>query len=118
MPLDRYPECPRSARLRGVARTLKRAKSIALVWSEDDSTGGAHIVALADAVGDKAAVYYVPRTPNGRGVAAFYSGSLMPPEVHRAMERASEQFVEIVELQRAVGGRLAHFAGTEASHGG
>ena len=41
---------------------------------------------------------------NGRGVATFYSGTLMPPEVHRAMERASEHFVEIVELQKA-GGR-------------
>src|SRR5215467_13584649 len=47
---------------------------------------------------------------NGRGVATFYSGSLMPPEVHRAMERASEHFVEIVELQKAVGARLARYA--------
>src|SRR5580700_6563980 len=52
---------------------------------------------------------------NGRGVATFYSGTLMPPEVHRAMERASEHFVEIVELQKAVGARLAAFAGTEAA---
>ena len=44
---------------------------------------------------------------NGRGVATFYSSTLMPPEVHRAMERASEYFVEIVELQKAVGARLA-----------
>ena len=52
---------------------------------------------------------------NGRGVATFYSGTLMPPEVHRAMERASEHFVEIIELQKAVGSRLAQFAGTEAA---
>ena len=52
---------------------------------------------------------------NGRGVATFYSGTLMPPEVHRAMERASEHFVEIVELQKAVGARLARFAGTESA---
>ena len=52
---------------------------------------------------------------NGRGVATFYSGTLMPPEVHRAMERASEHFVEIVELQKAVGARLAKFAGVEAA---
>ena len=52
---------------------------------------------------------------NGRGVATFYSGTLMPPEVHRAMERASEHFVEIVELQKAVGARLAQYAGTEAA---
>jgi len=52
---------------------------------------------------------------NGRGVATFYSSTLPPPEVHRAMERASEHFVEIVELQKAVGARLAKFAGTESA---
>ena len=52
---------------------------------------------------------------NGRGVATFYSGTLMPPDVHRAMQRASEHFVEIVELQKAVGARLARYAGTEAA---
>ena len=52
---------------------------------------------------------------NGRGVATFYSGTLMPPEIHRAMERASRHFVEIVELQKAVGARLAAYAGTEAA---
>jgi NADH-quinone oxidoreductase subunit G len=65
--------------LAGVARSLKRAKSVALVWSEDDPTGGAHIAALAEAVGDKAAVYYVPRTPNGRGVAAAWGEADDPP---------------------------------------
>src|SRR5438067_1634654 len=52
---------------------------------------------------------------NGQGVVTFYSCTLMPPEVHRAMERASEHYVEIVELQRAVGARLAKFVGTEAA---
>jgi L-seryl-tRNA(Ser) seleniumtransferase len=52
---------------------------------------------------------------NGRGVATFYSGTLMPPEVRQAMERASEHYVEIVALQKAVGARLAHYAGTEAA---
>jgi L-seryl-tRNA(Ser) seleniumtransferase len=52
---------------------------------------------------------------NGRGVATFYSGTLMPPEVHQAMERASEHYIEIVALQKAVGARLAQYAGTEAA---
>src|SRR5437879_4084421 len=52
---------------------------------------------------------------NGQGVVTFYSCTLMPPEVHRAMERASEHYVEIVELQRAVGERLAKFVGAEAA---
>lgn len=52
---------------------------------------------------------------NGQGVVTFYSCTLMPPEVHRAMARASEHYVEIVELQRAVGARLAKFVGAEAA---
>ena len=52
---------------------------------------------------------------NGTGVNTYNSGSLMPAEVHRAMERASEHFVEIVELQRAVGARLARYAGAESA---
>ena len=52
---------------------------------------------------------------NGQGVVTFYSCTLMPPEVHRAMERASEHYVEIVELQRAVGARLAKFVDYEAA---
>jgi L-seryl-tRNA(Ser) seleniumtransferase len=52
---------------------------------------------------------------NGQGVVTFYSCTLMPPEVHRAMERASEHYVEIVELQRAVGARIASYVGAEAA---
>ncbi len=33
------------------------------------------------------------------------------------MERVSEHYVEIVELQRAVGARLAKFVGAEAANG-
>src|SRR5579885_3120588 len=52
---------------------------------------------------------------NGQGVVTFYSCTLMPPEVHQAMQRASEHYVEIVELQRAVGARLAKFVDAEAA---
>ena len=52
---------------------------------------------------------------NGQGVVTFYSCTLMPPEVHRQMERASEHYVEIVELQRAVGARLAKYVDYEAA---
>jgi NADH-quinone oxidoreductase subunit G len=65
--------------LRAAARRLKKAASVALVWSEDDSTGGAHIAALAERLGEKAAVYYLPRTPNGRGVAEAWGDALEPP---------------------------------------
>jgi NADH-quinone oxidoreductase subunit G len=65
--------------LRAAARSLKKAGSVALVWSEDDPTGGAHIAALAGALGEKAAVYYLPRTPNGRGVAEAWGEPQEPP---------------------------------------
>jgi NADH-quinone oxidoreductase subunit G len=65
--------------LRSAARSLKRAASVALVWSQDDPTGGTHIAALASALGDKASVYYLPRTPNGRGVTAAWGEAQDPP---------------------------------------
>ena len=64
--------------LRPAARSIKRAGKVALVWSEDDASGGAHVAALADALGDKAAVYFLPRTPNGRGVAAAWGPAKAP----------------------------------------
>jgi NADH-quinone oxidoreductase subunit G len=69
-----------SQELRTAARSLKRAKRVALVWSEDDATGGAHIAALASALGEKASVYLLPRTPNGRGVAAVWGAADEPAE--------------------------------------
>jgi NADH-quinone oxidoreductase subunit G len=66
--------------LRAAARSLKRAQGVALVWSQDDPTGGAHIAALANSLGDKAAVYYLPRTPNGRGVASAWGKPDDPPD--------------------------------------
>jgi NADH-quinone oxidoreductase subunit G len=58
--------------LRETARKVKRAQRIALVWSEDDPSGGAHAGALADSLGGKASVYMLPRTPNGRGVSVAW----------------------------------------------
>ena len=61
-----------SKELRSTARSLKRAGRVALVWSEDDPTGGAHVAALASSLGEKASVYYIPRTPNGPAVASAW----------------------------------------------
>ena len=62
--------------LREPSRALRRARRIALVWSEDDPTGGRHVGALANELRRRAkaevAVYALPRTPNGRGVAAAW----------------------------------------------
>jgi NADH-quinone oxidoreductase subunit G len=66
--------------LRSAARSLKRAERVALVWSQNDPAGGAHIAALAEELGGKASTYFLPRTPNGRGVAAAWGEPAELPE--------------------------------------
>jgi NADH-quinone oxidoreductase subunit G len=59
-----------------LSERLRAAKRVAVVWSEDDPTGGRHAGALANELresgGAEVAVYVLPRTPNGRGVAAAW----------------------------------------------
>src|SRR6267142_5477839 len=47
---------------------------------------------------------------NGRGTWTYLSGSLELPEVKQAAEQASKQFVDMFELQRAAGKRLAELS--------
>ena len=51
---------------------------------------------------------------NARGTWTYLSGSLELPEVRAAKQQAAMYFVEIVELQRAVGKRLAGLSGAES----
>jgi uncharacterized pyridoxal phosphate-dependent enzyme len=51
---------------------------------------------------------------NARGTWTYLSGSLMMPEVRAAMDAASRQFVDLFELQAAVGKRLAALSGAES----
>jgi uncharacterized pyridoxal phosphate-dependent enzyme len=51
---------------------------------------------------------------NARGTWTYLSGSLELPEVRRAMDAASHHFVDMFELQHAVGKRLAELSGAEA----
>ena len=44
---------------------------------------------------------------NGVGVVTYLGGSLMPPEVLRAMDQAARHFVPLEELQKKVGARIA-----------
>ncbi|MBK5295019.1 MAG: selenocysteine synthase [Acidobacteriia bacterium] len=44
---------------------------------------------------------------NGVGVVTVLGGSIMPPEVVRAMEEASRYFIPLPELEKKVGARLA-----------
>jgi L-seryl-tRNA(Ser) seleniumtransferase len=51
---------------------------------------------------------------NARGTWTYLSGSLILPEVRAAMDAASRQFVDLMELQNAVGKRLAELSGAES----
>jgi NADH-quinone oxidoreductase subunit G len=63
--------------LRQATKAVRAAKRIALIWSEDDPSGGRHVGALASDLHENrkadVAVYALPRTPNGRGVAAAWN---------------------------------------------
>ncbi len=51
---------------------------------------------------------------NGRGTWTYLSGSLELPEVRAAKQEAAKHFVDIFELQRAAGKRLAELSGAES----
>jgi L-seryl-tRNA(Ser) seleniumtransferase len=51
---------------------------------------------------------------NARGTWTYLSGSLELPEVRAAKHQASLHFVDVFELQRAVGKRLAELSGAES----
>ena len=52
---------------------------------------------------------------NGATTITILGGSLMPPEVVEAMRQASECFVDLYELQAAVGRRIAELTRNEAA---
>ena len=52
---------------------------------------------------------------NGVGTVTNLGGSIMPPEVVRAMEEASKYFVPLVELQQKAGARLAELLDVPAA---
>src|ERR1700730_15457832 len=51
---------------------------------------------------------------NCRGTWTYLSGSLEFPEVRQAQLEASQHFVNMLELQRAVGKRLSELTGAES----
>lgn len=56
------------------------------------------------------------RVINGAATLTRLGGSLMPPEVLDAMRSAAGSFIELDELQVAVGRRLAELTGNEAAY--
>src|SRR5260370_1902654 len=51
---------------------------------------------------------------NARGTWTYLSGSLELPEVRAAKQQAAMHFVDVIELQRAVGKRLTELSGAES----
>ncbi len=51
---------------------------------------------------------------NCRGTWTYLSGSLEFPEVREAQAQAAQHFVDVIQLQRAVGRRLAELTGAES----
>jgi len=58
----------------------------------------------------------VRRLINASGPVTALGGTLMPPEVVEAMAAASHSFVDMHELHRAAGRRIAELVGVEAAH--
>ena len=52
---------------------------------------------------------------NGVGVVTVLGGSIMPPEVIRAMEEASRYFIPLPELEKKVGARIAELVQAPAA---
>ena len=53
---------------------------------------------------------------NAAATLTRLGGSRMPPPVLDAMRAASESFVDVPELQRRVGARIAELTGNEACY--
>ncbi|HEY1296735.1 MAG TPA: L-seryl-tRNA selenium transferase, partial [Chloroflexota bacterium] len=53
---------------------------------------------------------------NAAATLTRLGGSRMPPEVVEAMRSGAAAFVDMVELQRRVGGRIAELTGNEACY--
>jgi L-seryl-tRNA(Ser) seleniumtransferase len=87
-------------------RNLMRAGAAAALGAAPASSAGAP--AIYQRLGVRPII-------NAVGTLTTLSGSLMLPEVKRAMEEASGSFVRIHELQEKAGRRLAELTGAEAA---
>ena len=52
---------------------------------------------------------------NGRGTWTYLGGALVNPEVRQAMNHAALHTVYLIELQKAVGKRIAELVGAKAA---
>jgi L-seryl-tRNA(Ser) seleniumtransferase len=58
----------------------------------------------------------VKRIVNAAGTLTRLGGSIMPPEVRQAMLEAAESYVDLIDMQRAVSGRIAELTHNEAAY--
>jgi L-seryl-tRNA(Ser) seleniumtransferase len=82
------------------------------------AAAGAPALGAAASPGGKGTVYTrlgVKPLINGMGTVTILGGSLMPPEVVRAMEEASRHFVSVPDLQQKAGARIAELLGVPAA---
>jgi NADH-quinone oxidoreductase subunit G len=63
--------------LHDLERKLRSAERVALVWSEDDPSGGRDLAALAGSLelGETSGAYWLPRAPNALGVAQAWEAA-------------------------------------------
>ncbi len=94
---------------RTFARTVAAAPLVVSLAAKD---------AIAGVRGRKTNIYQrigVRPLINARGTWTYLSGSLELPEVRQAKQEAAMHFVDIFELQRGVGRRLAELSGAESA---
>lgn len=96
-----------------VSRRTLLASGVGLPVAASAAKAGMEVTALSPApiyakVGIKPLI-------NGMGTVTVLGGSVMPPEVVRAMEEASRFFVRVPELKEKVGARIAELLGVPAA---
>jgi uncharacterized pyridoxal phosphate-dependent enzyme len=98
-------------------RSFIKLLAAAPLFAAIKSRGIAATVAAAQGKSSSSDVYTrlgVRPFINARGTWTYLSGSLELPEVRRAVEAASQHFVDMFELQHAVGRKLAELSGAES----
>jgi len=104
---------PQGSNRRGFMKFLVASPLLAQIAAQDLYAKSAVAIGLAsqDNVYTRLGVKTVI---NCRGTWTYLSGSLQFPEVRAAQTEASHYFVNMVELQRAAGRRLAELTGAES----
>jgi uncharacterized pyridoxal phosphate-dependent enzyme len=104
---------PRESSRRGFVKLLAASPLLAQIAAQGFYAKSAAAVGLAsrDNVYSRLGVKTVI---NCRGTWTYLSGSLQFPEVRAAQNEAAHYFVNMVELQRAAGRRLAELTGAES----